>query len=76
MDQNSAGITYLKNRFPEINDAKIKEQVFVGSQTGELIQDVKFEDQLCEMEKTAWKSFTNITTNFGVNLKAERIVIW
>jgi hypothetical protein len=51
MDQNSAGFMYLKNRFPKISDAKIKEQVFVGPQIGELIQDVKFEDQLSEVEK-------------------------
>jgi len=51
MDQNSAGFIYLKNRFPNISDAKIKEQVFVGLQIGELIQDVKYEDQLSEVEK-------------------------
>jgi hypothetical protein len=32
MDQNSAGFIYLKNSFPNISDAKIKEQVFVGPQ--------------------------------------------
>jgi hypothetical protein len=25
MDQNSAGFTYLKNKFPRISDAKIRE---------------------------------------------------
>ena len=57
MDQNSAGFTYLKNKFPRINDAKMKEGVFVGPHIGELIQDVKFADQLSEVEKSAWKSF-------------------
>ena len=45
MGQNSAGFMYLKNKFPRISDAKIKEGVFVGPQIRELIQDVKFEDQ-------------------------------
>jgi hypothetical protein len=53
MDQNSAGFMYLKNKFPRISDAKIKKGVFVGPQLRELIQDVKFEDQLIEMEKAA-----------------------
>jgi hypothetical protein len=44
MDQNSAGFIYLKNKFPRINDAEIKEGVFVGCQIRELVQDVKFED--------------------------------
>ena len=37
MDQNTAGFTYLKNMFPRISDAKIKEGKFVESQIRELI---------------------------------------
>jgi len=46
MDQNSAGFMYLKLKFPRISDCKIKEGVFVGPQIRELVQKVKFEDQL------------------------------
>jgi hypothetical protein len=49
MDQNSAGFMYLKHWFPRISDAKMKEGIFVGPQTRELIQDIKFEDQLHEV---------------------------
>ena len=55
MNQNSAGFIYLKNKFPRIRDAKIKELVFAGHQIRELIQDIKSEDQLSEVEKTVWK---------------------
>jgi len=37
MDQNSAGFTYLKNKFPRISNDKIKEGVFVGLQIRKLI---------------------------------------
>jgi hypothetical protein len=47
---------YLKNTFRRISDAKIKEGVIVGPQIRELIQDVKFEDQLSEVGKAARKS--------------------
>jgi len=50
--------------FSRISVAKIKEGVFFGPQIGELVQNVKFEDQLSEMEKSAWKSLNNGTTNF------------
>jgi hypothetical protein len=50
MDQNSAGFMYLKNEFPRISDAKIKEGVFFWT-SDKRVQDVKFEDQLSEMEK-------------------------
>ena len=71
MDQNSAGCMYLKSKLPRISDAKIKEGGFVGPQTRELIQDVKFEDQLSEVEKATWKSLINVTTNFLANHKTE-----
>jgi hypothetical protein len=64
MDQKSAGFMYLNNKFIRISDAKIKEGVFVGPQIRELMQDAKFEDQLCEVGKAAWKSFNNVTTIF------------
>jgi hypothetical protein len=38
MDKNNAGFVYLKNTFPGISDAKIKEGVFVGPQIRELIK--------------------------------------
>jgi hypothetical protein len=53
MDQNSTGFMYLKIKFPRISDCKIKEGVFVGPQIRESMQNVKFEDQLCEVEKSA-----------------------
>jgi hypothetical protein len=62
MDQNSAGFMYLKNKFPRISDAKIKKREFLESQIRQLIQDVKFEDQLSEVEK---KSMEIIQTFFG-----------
>jgi hypothetical protein len=55
MDQNSAGFLYFTNTFPRISDAKFREGVLAGPQIRELIQDVKFEDRLSEMEKAAWK---------------------
>jgi len=47
----------LKNEFPRTSDDKIKEKEFVAPQTTGLIQNVKFADQLGEVEKAAWKSF-------------------
>jgi hypothetical protein len=51
MDQNSAGVMYLKVSFLGKSDAKIKEGAFVGPRIRELIQDVTFEDQLSEVER-------------------------
>jgi len=62
---------YFKNKFPRISDAKIKEGVLVGPQIRQSMQDVKFEDQLSEVEKSARTTLKNTTTYFLVNHKAE-----
>jgi len=42
-----------------------------------LIQDVKFEDQLSEVEKQVWESFKNVTANFlGEIIGQKNIVKW
>jgi len=61
----------LKNTFPRSSDAKIKEGVFVGPQTGELINDIKSEDQLSEVEKAARNLIKDIATILRGNHKAE-----
>ena len=71
MDQNSTEFMYLKNKFPTISDAKIKEGIPVGPPIIELIQDVKSEDQLSEVEKAVLQSCKNITTHLSGNHKAK-----
>ena len=76
MDQNSVGFMYLKNKFPRINDAKIKEGIFVWPQIRALIQDIKFEDQLHEVEKPPWKSSKNLLPIFWEIIQQTTITIW
>jgi hypothetical protein len=75
MVQRSAGFISLKNKFLEIINAGIKEGELVGTQIRGFIQDVRFEDQLSEVEKSAWKSFKYITTNLWKIVKLKKIVI-
>ena len=62
---------YLKKMFLRISESKFKEGVLIGPEIRELIQDVKLEDRLSKLEKAAWKSFNNVTTNFLENHKTE-----
>jgi len=71
VDQNSTGFMFLTRKFPRISDAKIKKRGHF------LIQVVRFEDQLSEVEKKAWKSLKNVTTNFlGEIIRQKNIVKW
>ena len=71
MDKSGVGFLYLKEKFPTISDAKIKEGVFVGPQIRELIKDKIFEERLNDTEKPAWKCFVNVVQNFLGNYRAD-----
>ena len=57
-------------KFPNANDVKIKERIFVGTQVRELMQDRQFDEDLNETERSAWLSFKRICKDFLGNHKA------
>ncbi|KYM94050.1 hypothetical protein ALC62_15341, partial [Cyphomyrmex costatus] len=71
MDKDGEGFAYLKQKFPKLSEAKIKEGIFVGPQIRELIKDEVFDSQLNTLEKNAWKCFKNVVNHFLGNHKAE-----
>lgn len=71
MDRNGKGFLYLKQKFPRISEAKIKEGIFVGPQIKEMIKDNEFADNLNTSELRAWTAFKAVVTNFLGNVKAE-----
>jgi len=46
MDKTGRGFKYVRNKFPNVSDAKIKEGIFIGLQIGELMQDKHFDQDL------------------------------
>jgi hypothetical protein len=49
MDKEGEGFAYLKQKFPQVSDAKIKEGIFVGPQIREL-----FGDSISTSWKNCW----------------------
>ena len=41
----------MRNKFPNVSDAKIKQSIFIGPQIRELMQDKQFDEDLNETEK-------------------------
>ena len=64
------GFEYVRNKFPNVNDAEIKEGIFIGPQIRELVQDKQFDEDLNESERNAWLSFKRICKDFSGNYKA------
>jgi len=70
VDKTGRGFEYLRNKFPNVSDAKIKDGVFIGPQIRELMQDKQFDEDLNETGRNAWLSFKSICKDFLGNHKA------
>jgi len=70
MDKTRCGFQYVRNKFPNVSDAKIKEGIFIGPQIRQLMQDKQFDEDLNETERNAWLSFKRICKDFLGNHKA------
>jgi len=60
------------SKFPNVSDAKIKEDIFIGPQIRELMQDKQFDENLNGTERNAWLSLTRICKDFLGNHKAAK----
>jgi len=70
MDKTGRGFQYVRNKFPNVNDAKIKEGIFIGPQIRELMKDRQFIEDLNETERNAWLFFKRICKDLLGNHKA------
>jgi hypothetical protein len=70
MDITGCGLKYMRNKFPNVSDAKIKEGMFIEPQIREMIQDKQYDVDLNETERNAWLSFKRICKDFLGNHKA------
>ena len=70
MDKTGLGLQCVRNKFPNVSDAKIEEGIFIGPQIRELMKDKQFDEDLNETERKAWLSFKRICKDFLGNHKA------
>jgi len=60
MNQVEAAFTYLREKFPRLSEAKLKECIFIGPKIRDLIKDEYFDKLLQGDEKMAWDSFKSV----------------
>ena len=64
MNKDGDGFKYLRQVFPQLSDAKLKEGIFIGPQIRKLLDDVNFTEKLTRQELRAWNSFVSIVRGF------------
>ena len=62
---------YLREKFPRLSEAKLKESIFIGPQIRDLINVEYFDKLLYGEEKAAWDSFKFVVKEFLGNRRAE-----
>jgi hypothetical protein len=71
MTTHGNGFEYLREKFPKLSEAKLKEGVFIEPQICEIINDDLFEHLLTETEKSAWLLFKVVCLHFLGNIKVK-----
>lgn len=71
MNKEGEGFKYLREIFPQLSDAKLKEGIFVGPEIRKLLNDRNFEAILSAKELAAWKSFVSVVKGFLGNHKED-----
>ena len=71
LNKNEKGFQYLRERFPRISEAKVKEGIFVGPQIRNIMNDTAFVDMLNDIERRAWIAFTAVVKDFLGNVKSD-----
>lgn len=69
LKHDGKGFLYLREKFPRLSDAKLKEGVFIGPQIKKLIDDPGFVKALQPLEKAAWNSFKKVVNGFLGNVR-------
>ena len=66
-----ASLFFLKNNFPKLSEAKIREGIFDGPQIRQLMLDCDFEKSLTEFERRTLLSVEAVINNFLGNTNPE-----
>lgn len=74
LDKGSEAFNHLKEKFPKLSEAKLKEGIFVGPQIRKLLKDPTFDTKLTDIQLAAWSSFKAIVKGFLGNTKDKNYV--
>ena len=71
VDKGSEGFDYLRQTFPKISEAKMKDGIFTDPHITQLFEDQDFIIKLNSRDRKGWKAFENVCRNFLGNTTAE-----
>ena len=73
-NKDGQAFRYLRNKFPKISDAKVKEGIFIGPQMRQLIKNPAFDEVLKEQEKETWEALKEVICGFLGNKRDDNYI--
>ena len=71
IEDNHEACQHLKEKFPRMTDAKLKEGIFVGLRIRHIMKDNVFETKLTGLQQIAWNSLKAVVDGFLGSQKSE-----
>jgi len=71
MYQEEAAFSYLREKFPRLSEAKLKEGISIGPQIRDIIKEEYFDKLLQGDEKSVWYSFKFLVKGFLGNRRTQ-----
>jgi len=71
MDRNDTAFLYLRQKFPLLSDAKLREGAFTSPDIRSLLRDEVFERIITGDEQRVWRAFREVVTGFLGNRRAD-----
>ena len=70
LNKEGKAFEYLRQKFPQISDAKLHAGIFDGPQIRSLLRDRNFEISMRTIEQDAWRSFSRVVGGFLGNKRS------
>jgi hypothetical protein len=71
IDQNGSGFLYIKQNFPRIREARIKDEIFLGPQIREIMREAHWMKLQVKLKVATWRTCKAVSSNFLGNFEAE-----
>lgn len=75
ISKESPTFAFLRQKFPQISDAKLNAGIFDGPQIRTLMKDRQFDQAMTETELNAWEAFKSVVNNFLGNERSPEYVL-
>ena len=74
INKEGQALRHLRNKFPKISDAKVKENIFIGPEIRQFMKDPAFDEDLKGQEKETWEALKRVICGYLGNKRDDNYI--